>query len=60
MVVCAESGSKVTLGTGAPGKKRDASKDSISSKTVSSMIVTGTSILMVTESKVSSKFVMLS
>ena len=61
MVVCAESGAKLTesLGTGAPGKERVALKDSVTSKTVSPMIVTGTSIVVVTESNVSSKFVML-
>ena len=59
MVVCAEFGNIITLETGAPGKERVALKDSTSSKTVSPMIVTGTSIVVVTEPNVSSKFAKL-
>ena len=61
MVVCAESGAKLTesLGIGALKKERVALKDSVTSKTVSPMIVTGTSIVVVTEPNVSSKFAKL-
>ena len=56
MVVCAESGSKTTPSTGSPGKERVAMKDSVSSNTVSSTIVTGTSLTVLTESNVSRNF----
>ena len=59
MVICAESGAKLTLGTGAPGKERVALKNSVSSKTLSPMIVTGIPIVVLTKLNVSSKFVML-
>ena len=47
------------MGTGTPGKERVALKDSVSSKTLSTMTVTGTLTVVVVESRVSSKFAKL-